>query len=500
MSNLHFEGLTKHYGAVKALDQFTHKFESGQVHALIGKNGSGKSTFIKMLAGAIQPTEGQMFLDGRKLEFQSPGEANSAGIVTVHQELSLVPGLSVAENIYLGRLPKRGLLVNWKQLYDDSRSLLAEIGAEMIDPRATTGDLSIGRQQIVEIAKAMSLSPKILLLDEPTSALAHAEVGQLFALVDRLRTSGVTIIYISHRLAELPRIADTVTAIRDGTLIGSVAIDQASPKVILDMMFGELPPLQRPTRHIDKTHSALSVRDLELAPFFKGVSFDLHHGEVLGIAGMLGSGRTELLHTIFGARRADAGRIAVKGNTVSNPSIATMKATGIGYASEDRKASGLVQSAASHANLCRVGQKRIAPSGWTNLALERPFVDKQVAGLHIKIGDPMAPVSSLSGGNQQKIVVGGLLNNEPDILLFDEPGRGVDVQAKRQIYEIIWDMAARGLACIVVSTELEDLTDCCDRVLVLHEGRLSAEFLNEDLDPKSLYAACMTGDDTGAAA
>lgn len=500
MSRLRFDNLTKHYGAIRALNQFSHTFETAQVHALIGKNGSGKSTFIKMLAGAISPTSGAMFLDDEPLKFAGPGDANLAGIVTVYQELSLVPGLSVAENIYLGRLPKRGPLVNWSQLYKDAGMLLAEIGADMIDPRAITGDLSIGRQQIVEIAKAMSLSPKILLLDEPTSSLAHAEVGQLFALIDRLRAKGVTIIYISHRLAELPQIADTVTTIRDGEFVGSVSIAEATPHVILDMMFGELPPLHRPIPQIDKSDPALSVRDLDLAPFFTGISFDLHRGEVLGIAGMLGSGRTELLHTVFGARPADAGTITVKGTQIKTPSIPTMKAWGLGYASEDRKASGLVQLASSHANLCLAGLKKIAANGWTNNGVEKPYVDKQVAGLHIKIGDPMAPVSSLSGGNQQKIVVGGWLNNTPDILLFDEPGRGVDVQAKRQIYEIIWDMAAKGLSCIVVSTELEDLTDCCDRVLVLHNGAFSEEFVNENLDPKDLYAACMASDDTGATA
>lgn len=496
MSDLRFEGLTKHYGAVKALDQFTHTFAPAQVHALIGKNGSGKSTFIKMFAGAIQPTSGTMYLKDKPLNFDGPGASNAAGIVTVHQEFSLVPSLSVAENIYLGRLPKNGPFVSWKQLYKNARSLLSEIGAEMIPPKAIVSSLSIGRQQIVEIAKAMSLSPQVLLLDEPTSALATAEVDQLFALINRLRSNGVTIIYISHRLAELPCIADTVTTIRDGRLVGSVPIADATPQVILNMMFGELPPIERPRRQIPKSNPALSVSNLALNPYFHNVSFDLYRGEVLGIAGMLGAGRTELLHTIFGARPADEGTISIKGKIIEPPSIPTMKGAGMGYASEDRKTSGLVQTASSHANLCLAGLQKIAPSGWTNIKHEQPYVQKQVNDLHIKIGDPMAPVSSLSGGNQQKIVVGGWLNDTPNILLFDEPGRGVDVEAKRQIYEIIWKMAAQGLSSIVVSTELEDLTDCCDRILVLHNGTLSQEFLNDNLDPKDLYAACMASNDS----
>jgi ABC-type sugar transport system ATPase subunit len=496
MSDLHFEALTKHYGVVKALDNFTHSFAEAQVHALIGKNGSGKSTFIKMLAGVIKPTSGKMKLGSMDLSFDSPADAFKAGIVTVHQELSLVPDQSVAENIYLGRLPKRGVLVNWPQLFENARVLLEEIGAGGIDPKMKVKDLSVGLQQIVEITKAMSFSPKVLLLDEPTSALAQSEVRQLFALVERLRAKGVTIIYISHRLAELPLIADTVTAIRDGAFVGSVPISEASPQVVVDMMFGELLPLDRPVRVFPKEFPSLSVRDLCLAPFFKNVSFDLYPGEVLGIAGMLGAGRTELLHTIFGARSADSGDIIVDGTLIDNPSISVMKAAGMGYASEDRKSSGLVQSASCHANLCMAALKRIAPSGWTSIKKESSFVDVQIHDLHIKLGNPMNPVSSLSGGNQQKIVVGGWLNNAPSILLFDEPGRGVDVQAKRQIYQIIWDMAEQGLSCIVVSTELEDLTECCDRILVLHNGSISEEFLNDELDPKDLYAACMESDDS----
>lgn len=494
MSCLEFNDLTKHYGSIKALDGFSHRFESGQVHALIGKNGSGKSTLIKMLSGAIRPTRGSLSLDGIQMDFAGPADALAAGIVTVYQEMSLVPSLSVAENLYLGRLPKRGPLIDWKQLHADARSLLDDIGAEDIDPAAEVHSLSVGRQQIVEIAKAMSLQPKVLLLDEPTSALAQAEVDQLFALIKRLEARGVTILYISHRLSELPRIAQTVTAIRDGLFVGSVAMEDADPQTVLDLMFGDLPPLERPYREIERTDPVLEVRNMKLAPYLEDVSLSLYRGEVLGIAGMLGAGRTELLHAIFGARAFDSGQLVVKGQDYPTPTIPEMKAAGLGYASEDRKASGLVQELSSHANLCLAALDRIAPKGWTSLHHEEPHVAKQIKRLQIKIGDAMLPVSSLSGGNQQKIVVGGWLNNAPEILLFDEPGRGVDVQAKHQIYQIIWEMAEQGLSSIVVSTELEDLTECCDRILVLHEGHISAEFLNHNLDPKALYAACMRHD------
>ncbi len=496
MVDLELTNLTKHYGSVKALDNFTHRFAAGKIHALIGKNGSGKSTFIKMISGAITPTSGSVRLGGAAVSFSSPKDAFEKGVVTVYQELSLIPELSVAENIFLGRLPKRagsaGLLIDWPRLRQDAQALLNEIGATDISANAPVSSLSVGKQQIVEIVKAMSFNPKILQLDEPTSALAQTEVHQLFRLVRKLSDLGVTIIYISHRLSELQQIADRVTTIRDGVMVGSIPIDEARPDIILDMMFGDLPPLHRPIRRIGSDDPALQVRGLTLAPYFTDLNFELYRGEVLGIAGMLGSGRTELLHCLYGARSAQHGRIAVNGREISRPTIRKMKAAGIGYTSEDRKSAGLVQLLSSHANLCLAGMEKIAPRGWTSNRRETPFVDRQVEDLLIKAGDPKLPVSSLSGGNQQKIVVGNWMNNQPDILLFDEPGRGVDVQAKRQIYQIIWEKAQAGLSSIVISTELEDLVECCDRILVLHEGAITRNFDNDGLDPKFLYSACMS--------
>ncbi|TPP05492.1 sugar ABC transporter ATP-binding protein [Rhizobium glycinendophyticum] len=490
---LELRHLTKHYGSVKALNDFTHSFAKGQVHALLGKNGSGKSTFIKMLAGAVQPTSGEMLVDGRACSFTHPSDALKAGIVTVYQELSLVPHLSVAENIYLGRLPRHANtpFIDWPGLLRQAKALLDEMGAGDIDPAQPVSSLSIGRQQLVEIVKAMSLNPSILQLDEPTSALAQAEVQQLFGLVRRLRDRGVTIIYISHRLAELGEIADTVTALRDGHFTGSCPMADATPAVILQMMFGDITPAIRPPRPIAAGEPILSVRNLSIEPMLKSVSFDLHKGEVLGIAGMLGSGRTELLRAIYGAGSANGGEIRIDGRRVEDVSIQTMKRLGIGYTSEDRKESGLVQILSIHANLCLAAMQRFSHRGFVTEGRERPAVERQIGDLSIKIGSPMLPVSSLSGGNQQKVVVGNWLNNAPRILLFDEPGRGVDVQAKQQIYQIIWSKALEGLSSIVVSTELEDLVECCDRILILRDGRITEEFVNDGLDPKTLYAACM---------
>lgn len=490
---LELRQLTKHYGSVKALNDFTHSFAKGQVHALLGKNGSGKSTFIKMLAGAVQPTSGEILVEGRRCSFAHPSDALKAGIVTVHQELSLVPHLSVAENIYLGRLPRHANtpFIDWPGLRHQAKALLEEMGAGDIDPGQPVASLSIGRQQLIEIVKAMSLNPSVLQLDEPTSALAQAEVQQLFTLVRRLRDRGVTIIYISHRLAELGEIADTVTALRDGQFTGSCPMAEATPAVILEMMFGDIKPATRPPRPAAAGEPILSIRNLRIAPVLNGVSFDLHRGEVLGIAGMLGSGRTELLRAIYGAGPVDGGEILVDGKQVDNVSIPVMKRLGIGYTSEDRKESGLVQILSIHANLCLAAMQRISHRGFVTEQRERPAVKRQIQDLSIKIGNSMLPVSSLSGGNQQKVVVGNWLNNTPRILLFDEPGRGVDVQAKQQIYQIIWSKAVEGLSSLVVSTELEDLVECCDRILILRDGRIAQEFVNDGVDPKTLYAACM---------
>ena len=489
-TTLEFRGLGKDYGSTRALHSFSHRFGGGRIHALIGKNGSGKSTLIKMIAGATPPSRGQMLLDGQPLQFGSPHDAINAGIVTVHQELSLIPELTVAENIFLGRMPKAGAFIRWARLNEMARSLLTEMGASDIDPAARVSRLSVGKQQVVEIAKAMSYSPRVLQLDEPTSALARDEVDHLFALLRRLRAKGVLLIYVSHRLSELSEIADDVVVLRDGEFIGAIEMKDASPKAIVDMMFGEVEEFVRRDKHVPSTDVVLEVEGLNIKGLLHDVSFKLHRGEVLGIAGMLGSGRTELLRGIFGADPIDSGRINVNGRHVPKPTPQRMRALGVGYTSEDRKAKGLVQVLSSHANLCLAGLRRIAPRGWTSERRERPFVQRQIDELRIKVGSAHLPVSSLSGGNQQKIVVGNWLNIGPRVILFDEPSRGVDVQAKQQIFQTMWQLSQQGLAAIVVSTELEELPAVCDRILVLRNGRLTREF-GADVGAKALYEACM---------
>jgi ABC-type sugar transport system ATPase subunit len=491
------ERLTKTYGVTTALDDVTHRFEPGRVHALMGKNGSGKSTLVKILAGAVAPTAGRLLVDQEEVAFASPRDAFARGIVTVHQELSLVPELSIAENIFLGRLPLRRRLgivaVHWRGVFQQAAELLRDMGLDL-DPRTRVAGLSIGQQQVVEIAKAMSFSPSVLLLDEPTSALAAKEVGQLFALVHRLRQRGVTMIYITHRMPELFQIADTCTVLRDGKLVGSIEMRDASTEGIVEMMFGDVARAIRPPRQQRQiAEPVLTVERLTRPGAFEDVSFTLHRGEILGLAGMLGAGRSEVLRSIFGAERFASGSIVFGGARIERPSPRRMKRRGLGYTPENRKEAGLVQVLSIHDNLCLASLDAIAPRGFVTRAMETPRVVRQIADLSIRTNDPHLPVSSLSGGNQQKVVVGNWLNIAPRAMFFDEPSRGIDVQAKQQIFQIIWAQAERGVAAVFVSTELEELIEVCDRIVVLHHGRLVAEVRPEDTTLAELYRLCMEG-------
>jgi ABC-type sugar transport system ATPase subunit len=498
---LEFDAVTKVYGQTVALSQFSHRFLPGKIHALMGKNGSGKSTLVKILAGVIQPSQGAVRVNGADAAFHTPHDAFGAGVVTVHQELSLIPSLSIGENIFLGRLPMRHKLgvpiVDWPKLHEDATTLLHEMGLDL-DSHRPVSTLSVGQQQVVEIAKAMSFNPLVLLLDEPTSALAAREVHQLFTLVRRLRERGVTILYITHRMNELFELADTCTVLRDGTFVGSIDMTQASPAQIVEMMFGETAKAKRPVRQtIDRSGSpVLAVNGLTRHGVFADVSFEVHRGEIVGIAGLLGAGRTEVMRAIFGADPIDAGTVVLNGKAVTSATPKQMKEAGLGYTPENRKEAGLVQVLSTHDNLCLASLAQIAPSGIVTRTREQSFVQRQITDLAIKVPEPMLPVSSLSGGNQQKVVIGNWLNTSPQVMFFDEPSRGVDVQAKRQIFDIIWDQAERGLAALFVSTELEEVLEVADRILVMRQGRIVAEVGPTATTLAELYRLCMEGPTT----
>lgn len=492
MSTLSIQNISKSFPGTLALNNVSMEFESGKVNALIGKNGSGKSTLVKIINGAQPPSEGKVFLDGEQQEFASPEEAIEKGIATVYQELSLVAGMSVAENIFLGRFPMKGKFVDWKKTYEMTRELLKGMGID-IDPKEMVYNLSMWQCQMIEIAKAMSTTPKVILLDEPTSSLSKAETEILFQSIRELKKKDVIIIYISHRLQELWEIADTCTVLRDGILTGKVEMKETSHKQLLDLMFGDVEVQTRPQGLSYQDEVVLSVKHLTQGKRVSDVSFDLHRGEILGIAGMLGSGRTEVLRAIFGADKYDSGEIVFDGQPIHNATPIKMKKLGMGLTPEDRKNEGLVQIMSIRDNLCTASLNRISKGAFIDRDMEDKCVHEQIENLQIKIGDIDTAVSSLSGGNQQKVVVGKWLNNKPTLMMFDEPSRGIDVNAKQQIFKIIWELSRQGISSIVVSSELEELLEVCHRVLIMRYGKITGEIVPEESNVEKLYTLCMGG-------
>jgi len=494
MSILETRNIVKIYPGTVALDEVSVSFESGKVHALIGKNGCGKSTLLKIFAGAIEPTSGEVLIDDVLVKFNNPTDAFDKGISTVYQELSLVPGMSVAENILLGNLPMKGKFIDWKKTYSRAEELLKEMNID-IPVREMVYNLSMWKCQMIEIVKAMSSNPKVLLLDEPTSSLAQNEVQSLFRMIRELKNKkDVIIIYVSHRLQELWEIADTCTILRDGRLIGTKQMKDATHRDIIQMMFGDM---EIPTRPADLKVSdevVLELKEFTRKKCFDKISFQLKKGEILGIAGMLGSGRTELLKSIFGADPYDSGEIIYKGKRIVSPNPVKMKNAGIAMTPEDRKREGLIQIMSIKNNLCVAGLEKIAIGLFINSAVENKLVERQVNELQIKTSNVEYPVSSLSGGNQQKVVVGNWLNIDPQIMFFDEPSRGIDVKAKQQVFQIIWAQSRKGISSIMVSSELEELIEVCHRILIMRQGRIIGEVNPENLKIEELYSLSMGGE------
>ncbi|MDO4622671.1 MAG: PfkB family carbohydrate kinase [Eubacteriales bacterium] len=435
MSVLRTEHISKQYPGCLALDNISVQFESGKVYGLLGKNGSGKSTLVKCFSGAITPTEGKMFLDDEELIFTNPQQSYAKGFATVYQEMSLVPSLSVMENIFLGRMPKKGRMIDWGKTYTEAKKLLDRIGVD-INPREMVSRLSMWQCQVVEIAKAMSYNPKVLMLDEPTSSLANNEVELLFNVVRELKKQDLIIIYISHKLHEIPAITDAITVLRDGKFIGTANTKDITSKEIVDMMFGEVSIRSIPDDIVPGERTVLEVKHFTRAGKFEDINFELKEGEVLGIAGMLGAGRTELLKSIFGADPIDSGELYLDGKKVEgklNP--IKMKGKGIGLTPEDRKFEGLVLMHSIKDNLCYASMDKTSDGWLENKRKRDAAANKQIQELQIKIPNINAAVSSLSGGNQQKVVVRNWLNTQPKIMMYDEPSRGIDVNAKQQIFE-----------------------------------------------------------------
>lgn len=497
MSVLEARNITKVFPGTVALDDVSVSFDSGKVHAIVGKNGSGKSTLLKIISGAQQATSGVLILDGKEVKIASTTDAFKDGIATVYQELSLIPTLSVTENILLGRMPMKYGMIDWNAANSQVKSLLQELSID-IPVTAKVSTLSMWQRQMIEIAKAMSFNPKVLQLDEPTSSLARHEVAALFKMVRKLKEKDVIITYVSHKLQELWEIADDCTVIRDGKYIGKKNMSELTHRELIDMMFGDTQVQTRPDDLMVSDEVVLRVNNLTREGKFENVSFELHKGEVLGIAGMLGSGRTELLKSIFGADKFDSGTVEFGGQTINkhHSSLKKMKSLGMALTPEDRKTEGLVLMSSINRNLVYASLGALSKFGFMNEKKEKQYIDRQVDELQIKVASTALPVTSLSGGNQQKVVVGNWLNTDPTVMLFDEPSRGIDVAAKQQIFRIMWDQSRKGISSIMVSSELEELLEVCQRILIMCEGKIVGQIDPDEVSTNELYALCM-GDSSG---
>lgn len=498
MPLLEMRNIVKEFPGVRALDGVSLDLNSGEFHSIVGENGAGKSTLMKVLSGVypLGSFNGEISIDGETRHFKNVRDSEAAGIAIIFQELSLVKELSVGENIFLGREPSRFGIINWHKLYSNSARLLNELGLPL-DPEVKAGSLGIGQQQLVEIAKALSLDARILVLDEPTAALTESEVETLFRILDRLRSNGVGLIYISHKLDEVFRMSDRITVLRDGRTVATHTPNETSrSRIIAEMVGREVDDIFPISTH-DLGPVAMSVRHATAYDEFDhnrrlvdDVSFDVRKGEILGIAGLMGSGRTELLTTIFGAwpGRSEAA-ILIDGLQVRIASPADAIANGIAFVTEDRKRFGLNLEQTVGENITLAALRDVSGRFLTNSAREDAAAASMMGKLAIKANSPVIVTGTLSGGNQQKVVLGKWLLTEPKVLFLDEPTRGIDVGAKQEIYSEINALAAEGIAIVLVSSELPEVLGLADRVIVLCEGRVSGEFTRQQATPELVMAA-----------
>ena len=465
-------GITKSFGGVHALHDVSFDVRAGEIHALVGENGAGKSTLMKILSGAYQKDIGEILIDGRAVNISSPHMGRKLGIAIIYQDFALAPDLTVAENIYLDHLSGRKAFINWTELYRNAGALIESVGFD-INPRSIVGDLSVAYQQVVEITKALSENAGILILDEPTAVLAPRETERLFDVLRTLKHQGVSMIYISHRLEEIFRIADLVTVIKDGVVTGTVKAAETTTDEIINMMIGRQLTDMFPARHASIGGEVFRVDNLSRGNKVKDVSFSVRAGEVLGIAGLVGSGRTETVRAIFAADPKDSGEIVLDGRRLKIKSPRHAVRSGIALVPEDRKEQGAVLSMSVRENVTMPSLRTVtAPLGFIRQRREKRITKNLIEKLAIKTGSTETVVTDLSGGNQQKVVLAKWLGADCRLLILDEPTRGVDVGAKVEIYNIINELAERGLAIIVVSSEMVEIIGICDRVVVMRDGRV----------------------------
>ncbi len=487
-------GINKSFPGVQALSAVDFDLRAGEVHALVGENGAGKSTLTCIIAGVQKYDSGQMFLNEQQYQPTSRADAEAHGIRMVMQELHLISNLSVAENIFIEKLPNRFGIIDYAKLNGAARGIMKQVGLEDVDPDVPVRLLGVGQQQMVEIAAGLSRRCRILALDEPTASLTDREIELLFAQIRKLKAEGVGIIYISHRIEEVTRIADRVTVLRDGKVISTNPASELSVSDIIHMMVGRDLEHEHLRRDLKAGQVALRVVGLTIGEKVRDVSFEVHRGEILGVAGLMGSGRTETMRAVFGADRPDSGKIYLYGESepleIRTPRDAVRN--GIAFLTEDRKEQGLLSRLAVRANISLTRLRDISRFGWVDIAEERSVADRYIAALGIRCSSNEQTVEELSGGNQQKVVIAKWLYRDCDVLIFDEPTRGIDVGAKFEIYHMLAELAEKGKAVIVVSSDTKELMAMCDRIMVMSAGRVAATFGSSEWSQEKIMAAAFS--------
>ena len=485
MSLIELKDIHKSFYGVEVLHGVNFVLQSGSVHALMGENGAGKSTLMKVIAGVHTADSGKVFLDNKEVEISSPAQARELGIAMIHQELSSELEMSVAENIYLGREPGRFGMVDYRQLYHQTDELLKNLGIHL-NPRTKMKRLRVADQQMVEIAKAISQNARVVIMDEPTSSITDKEVDNLFNMIRNLKSAGVGIIYISHKMDEIFQICDEMTILRDGTYIDTFKASEVNQDILIRSMVGRELGTQFPKKEVPIGETLLEVQHLTRAGEYEDISFKLHKGEILSFTGLVGAGRTELMHSIFGLTKPDSGKLILNGEEVEFKTPRDAIQHGIAYVTEDRKGEGLVLPMSVEKNITIASLRSFVKSGFLQKKKEADVVTQEVASLGIKVARTSMSVKALSGGNQQKVVLAKWMIAGPNVLIFDEPTRGIDVGAKAEIYKIMCDYVSKGNAILMVSSEMPEAMGMSDRMIILSNHRCSGELNRNEFNQEAI--------------
>lgn len=487
---LEMEGIQKSFYGNEVLHSVNFSLEAGSVHALMGENGAGKSTLMNILVGIHKKDGGLIRIDGQEVNVESPTEAQHLGIAMIHQELSSVREMSVAENIFLGREPVKHGFIDYRQMYRQTEELLGNLNIDL-NPRAKMGHLRVADQQLVEIAKAVSKNARILVMDEPTSSITDREVENLYGIIRDLRMRNTGIIYISHKMDEVYTITDKITVLRDGESIATWNTKDVTHDMVVKAMVGRELKEQYPKREVEIGETILEVKNLTQKGNFEDISFKLHRGEILGLVGLVGAGRTETMQALFGMTKPESGEIYLKGQKVNFHKPADAIRSGIAYVTEDRKDEGLVLPMSISQNITLPSLKELSSRLFIKKTDEKKKVKQEIEELKVKVTDSSRPVKMLSGGNQQKVVLAKWMLKDPDIIIFDEPTRGIDVGAKAEIYRLMGDFVAQGKAIIMISSEMPEAMGMSDRIIVLSNHKISGELLREEFSQKSIMNMAM---------